>query len=168
MDTVMTKAMLLDMMRTTRAEWEACIAQIDRERMSQPDVVGAWAIKDVIFHCTSYAQVFVHALEAALRGEPPPPEVTDRTPLDERNQVHFHQSQQRALDDVLGEAQEVFGRLIELTEAHPEAFLVEPQTFAGVPESVVVWKNLQHVCNHYRDHMQSIRFGLAERPFSAS
>jgi hypothetical protein len=28
MDTVMTKAMLLDMMRTTRAEWDACVAQI--------------------------------------------------------------------------------------------------------------------------------------------
>jgi uncharacterized damage-inducible protein DinB len=168
MDSIMTKATLLDTMRTTRAEWETWIAQIDRGRMTQPGVVGAWAIKDVIFHCTRYAQVFVRALEAALRGEPPPPEVTDRTPLDERNQLHFQQSQQRALDDVLGEAQEVFRRLIELTEAHPEAFLVDPQTFAGVPESVVVWKNLQHVCNHYRDHMQSIRVGLAERPFSAS
>jgi hypothetical protein len=99
-------------------------------------------------------------LEAVLHHKPVPPEVTDRTPIDERNQSHFHASQQHSLEEVLTDSRVLFNQLIELTEAHPEAFLIEPQQFEGVPELVIVWQGLDHACNHYRGHMQDIRQGL--------
>jgi hypothetical protein len=160
MAAAMNKSELVTKMRAIRTEWEALLAQITPVQMTQPNMVEDWSIKDVIFHCTSYARSYVRALEAVLHHDPLPDEVTDRTPIDERNQLHFQESQLHSLTDVLTDARTILEQLIELTEAHSEAFLIEPQQFEGVPEPVVVWQGLDHVCNHYRGHMQSIRAGF--------
>ena len=159
----MTKGALLAEIASTHAEYKRLIAAIDRARMSEPHTVGEWAVKDVIFHCTRYAGLFVDALQANLRGEPPPAEVIERPDLAERNQAHFEQSQQRTLAEVLAEAEHVFQQFMRAVEAEPEAFLIEPQQFEGVPEPVLVAKNLQHVCAHYQAHMLEIREALGGR-----
>jgi hypothetical protein len=157
----MTKAQLLAKMHATRYEWDALFATITPAQMIQPGTIGEWSIKNVIFHCTSYARWFVTALQAVLLGAPlPEPENT--LPIDERNHLDFQQSQQYALDTVLADAQDVSRRLIELTEAQSEAFLLEPQRFAGIAEPVIVWKHLEHVCNHYHSHMDAIRVSLEQ------
>lgn len=84
----------------------------------------------------------------------------DRTPIDERNQLHYQESQQHSLAEALADGRTLLNRLIELTEAHTEAFLTEPQRFSGVPESVLVWKQLDTICNHYRGHMEQVRAGV--------
>ncbi len=161
MSDAMTKAKLMAKMHATRREWDALLANITPAQMMQPSVIGEWSIKDVIFHCTSYARWFVTALQAALLGAPlPEPENT--LPIDERNQLDFQQSQQHALDTVLADARNVSRRLLELTEAQSEAFLLEPQRFAGIAEPIVVWKHLDHVCNHYHGHMYDIWAGLEQ------
>jgi DinB superfamily len=156
----MTKVELLTELHATRAEWETLLTELISTQLSQSNTVDDWSIKDVIFHCTRYANVYVQALQAAMNHEPPPAEVLDRTPIDERNQLDFQASQQRSEDEVLTDAHLVFGQLIELTQAQSETFLTEPQRFAGVPEPVLIWMELDHVCEHYRGHMQAIRSGL--------
>jgi DinB superfamily len=146
-------------MHATRREWDALLANIPPAQMMQPGLIGEWSIKDVIFHCTSYARWFVTALQAALLGAALP-EPENALPIDERNQLDFGASQQHSLDSVLADAREVSRRFIELTEAQSEAFLLEPQRFAGIAEPIVVWKHLDHVCNHYHGHMHAIREGL--------
>ncbi len=137
MSDAMTKAKLMAKMHATRREWDALLANITPAQMMQP------------------------ALQAALLGAPlPEPENT--LPIDERNQLDFQQSQQHALDTVLADARNVSRRLLELTEAQSEAFLLEPQRFAGIAEPIVVWKHLDHVCNHYHGHMYDIWAGLEQ------
>src|ERR1700730_16937606 len=97
----MTKAELLTQLRDTRAEWDALLAQFTPAQLTQPNTVEDWSVKDVIFHCTRYANVYVHALQSALANEPLPSEVTDRTPLDERNQLDFQAGQRHSLEQVL-------------------------------------------------------------------
>ena len=48
-----TKAKLLDELRTTRQEWETLLASADPAWMTRPATVADWSVKDVIFHCTS-------------------------------------------------------------------------------------------------------------------
>jgi len=153
----MTKSELVSKLRATRAEWDALFSDIEPAQMMRPNTVEDWSIKDVIFHCTRYASTDVHAMEAVLQGKPLPREVMDRTPLDERNQLDFQASRASSLEEVLAQAHIVFDQLIALTEAQNEEFLIVPQIFEGVPEPVIIWKQLDHVCNHYRDHMDAIQ-----------
>jgi hypothetical protein len=161
MSDTMTKAKLLAKMRATRREWDVLFAHMSPAQMMQPGMIGDWSIKDVIFHCTSYARWFVNALQAVILRTPlPAPENT--LPIDERNQLDFRESQQHSLDSVLADARDVFRGLIELTEAQTEALLLEPQRFAGIAEPILVWKYLDYICNHYHGHMQAIRAGLEQ------
>jgi hypothetical protein len=74
----------------------------------------------------------------------------------------YQQARDRPLADVQAESQQVFGRLLEMVEAHSEEFLTQPQQFEGVPEPMLVWKLLEgDGYEHYRDHMRSIRARLA-------
>jgi hypothetical protein len=161
MDEPITKDKLLDELRSARVQWERLISELDKHTMTQAGAVGDWSVKDVIAHCSSYAQWHVNALQAHLRGEPPSLEgtayATEYKSIDERNQLDFERNQHRPLGDVLAEFRQVFQQLIESVEVEPETFLVEPQTFEGVPEPVLMWKQLEHVCDHYSDHLLSIR-----------
>jgi len=48
----MDKAMFINTLKQSRAEWEALLAQVDEERMLQPGAAGKWSVKDVIVHVT--------------------------------------------------------------------------------------------------------------------
>jgi hypothetical protein len=164
MDQPMTKAQLLAELQTAQTDWERKLADVGVAQMTQPGTVGDWSVKDVVFHATSYARFFVNALQAHLRGEPPPLEGTvyaaESLSVDQVNQQHFQQSQQHPLAEVLAESQHMFQQLIALIEAHPEEFLIEPQLFEGVPEAIVVWHGLHHVFEHYAGHLREIRAAL--------
>jgi DinB superfamily len=167
MDSHVTKAGLLDELRATRNEWEKLLAQTDEGPMTQPGTIGDWSAKDVIAHCNSYAQIHVNQLQAHLRGEQPPLDGTayasDYLSVDERNRLDFLKNQHCHWDDVSAESRRVFQQLIESVKAQSEEFLIQPQTFAGLPEPVLIWKQLEHVCDHYRGHLQSIRSWLSNR-----
>jgi hypothetical protein len=162
----MSKARLLAELRTAREEWEKLLTDVDYAQMIQVRAVGDWSIKGVIFHATRYADLFVEALAAHLRGEPPPPDVLARPTIDERNSEHFRQSEQRTPADVLAESRQVFDHLVTLVEAHPDAFLLEPQRFEGVSDPILVWEYLLHVCSHYGAHRQDIRAAMAKHKLS--
>jgi hypothetical protein len=167
MDGQVTKAGLLDDLRATRSEWEEFLSQTDEGPMTQPATIGDWSAKDVIAHCNSYAQLHVNQLQAHLHGEQPSLDGTayasESLSVDERNRLDFLRDQHRPWADVLAEYRRVFQQLIESVEAQPEEFLIQPQTFEGLPEPIVIWKQLEHVCDHYRGHLQSIRSWLSSR-----
>src|SRR5262245_44531861 len=160
----MTKAQLLAELRAARAEWDALMAEVGEERMTEPGAAGDWSVKDVIAHLTSFDRWFVHASEAHFRGELPPPDGGEGMSFEERNQFFYRQAQHRPLAEVLTESREMSRRLLEMMEAHSEEFLTQPQQFEGAPGPVLVWKLLEgDVYGHYRDHMRSIRAWLKQK-----
>ena len=163
MEQQITKAGLLHELRAARAEWDALMAEVGAARMTEPGAAGDWPVKDVIAHLTSYDRWFVHASEAHFRGEMPPLDGTEDMDFEQRNQFRHQQTRDQSLADVQTEAQQVFDRLLEVVEAHSEAFLTQPQQFEGAPGPLLVWKMLEgDGYEHYRDHMRSIRAWLAQ------
>ncbi|HEX5692552.1 MAG TPA: maleylpyruvate isomerase N-terminal domain-containing protein, partial [Roseiflexaceae bacterium] len=69
MEESMTKAKLLETLRRERAEWDALVAQVPRDRMTIPGVAGHWSVKDVIAHLTYYERWLADRLHEQLRGE---------------------------------------------------------------------------------------------------
>src|SRR5215212_7647571 len=140
MDKPITKASLLYELRSARADWDALIAEVGAARMTEPGAAGDWSVKDVMAHLTSYSRWFVHASEAHFRGEMPPLDGTEGMDFEQRNLFWHQQDRERALADVQAESQQVFGRLLEMVEAHSEEFLTQPQQFEGAPGPLLVWK----------------------------
>ncbi len=162
MEQQITKAGLLHELRAARAEWDALMAEVGADRITEPGAAGDWSVKDVMAHLTSYSRWFVSASEAHFRGELPPLDGTEGMDFEQRNQVWHQQTRNRPLGDIQAESQQVFGRLLEVVEAHSEEFLTQPQQFEGLPEPLLVWKMLEgDGYEHYREHMRSIRAWLA-------
>src|SRR5688500_3936397 len=118
MEVQMTKAKLLEELRWTRAEWDALLAQVAKQRgksaMVEEGAAGTWSVRDLIAHLTSYDRWFVNAAEAQLRGEPPPMDGTEWMGWDERNAIHHRRTLYLSLDEVLIDSRKTYDRLLEL------------------------------------------------------
>jgi hypothetical protein len=150
----MNKAELLADIRAEWALWEALLGEIEE---TQPGVAGVWSVKDMVAHITWFEREMVGMLEArALVGSD-----LWQLPADQRNARIFEENRDRALRDVLAEAQQVHHHLVEKVEALAEDDLVDPHRFPGMPEDWQPWKVIAGNSNeHYRDHSQDVRTWL--------
>ncbi len=92
------------------------------------------------------------------------PDELDWMPVDERNECIYQQHRDKPLSTVQTESRQAFEKLIAGVEAHPEAFLIEPQQFEGSPQPVILWQMLRgDVYEHYGQHIPSIKAWLASQ-----
>lgn len=133
------KAALLAMLKARRAEWEAALKAVPETRWCEPGAAGRWSVKDIIVQVVYREQWYADRLGEALRGEVYAPCGMDALPLEACSQLIYRQHCHRPLSDVLAEAHFSYRRLLRAVEAHGEAFLTQPQAFAGNPEPRPVW-----------------------------
>jgi hypothetical protein len=62
----MTKARLLNLMRTERARWEDALAQVPSEQMTRSGIEGEWSAKDVVAHISQYDRGLLDWLREAV------------------------------------------------------------------------------------------------------
>jgi uncharacterized protein (TIGR03083 family) len=153
----MNKAELLKDIRAEWALWEALLGEIEEAQMTQPGAAGEWSVKDVIAHITWFEREMVGMLQArALVGSD-----LWQLPTDERNARIFEENQDRPLQDVLAEAQQVHRQFLEEFEALAEDDLADPHRFPGMPEDWQPWIVIAGNSNeHYRDHSRDVRTWL--------
>jgi len=157
----MTKAQLLELLRTKRAEWDATIASVPPSRMTETGVAGQWSVKDIIAHITHYESWYGDRMDEQLHGIAYVPTEFDFMDFDQRNEIMYQKSKDTPLQDVLRESKQAFEKLIAGAEAHTEAFLIEPQKFGDAPP-VIIWQMLRgDVYEHYGHHIESIKSWLS-------
>ncbi|CAN5734684.1 hypothetical protein BH20CHL3_BH20CHL3_06060 [soil metagenome] len=114
-----------------RAGWQALVAEVGAERMSELGPMGEWSFKDLTSHLTGWRGYSISRLEAALRGEGdapfPWPPVLDTD--DEINQWIYDTEKDRPLADVLTGFDATFARLRAVVEEMPEEMLIDPNAF---------------------------------------
>ena len=67
-----TKQQLIERIWQERAGWEALLAEIGEERMTQPGAMEEWSFKDTLAHLITWWQRDLARLEMARHGERPP------------------------------------------------------------------------------------------------
>ena len=145
MASIRSKAQLLEELRDEQAGWEALLQDIGEVHMTQPGVAGEWSIKDVVAHLTFWRQRTVARLQAALHGEPLPPQswpaelgteadldAWDDIATDKVNAWNYANNRDRPLADVLGDSRAVFDQLLAAVAAFPEADLLNPARFPWI------------------------------------
>ena len=157
----MTKAKLLEFMRTERAAWDALLAEVGEERMLEAGVDGAWSVKDIVSHVTYWEQDTLRVLEVVARGETP--EFSEQDEMDALNARAVARNQHHAPSAVIADSQRVHQALLAMVETFPEADLIDPNRFEWLPD----WTLWQVIAGesywHYRQHVPTIRAWLDRR-----
>jgi uncharacterized damage-inducible protein DinB len=161
------KDRFLAQVRSDRAAWDALVASIPDERLSEPGAVGHWSVKDTIAHISVYERWTIEWLEPALSGNPPTwdyPDDEDSRSLDDRNARFFEQNRDRSLEDIQSEAADIHARLLSALEQIPaDAFEKDIRDFApevgayydaGTTVAAAIDAN---AAEHYRDHTDDVR-----------
>lgn len=161
----MSKAELIEILQSKRAEWDAILAKVPSQAMLEPGVADEWSVKDIIAHLNYYERWMADRLHEQLRGENYVPTELDFMDSDQRNAIIFRRYQNHALEDILAESQQAFQQLLQGVQAHSETFLIEPQQFEGAPGPIVICQMIRgEVYDHYGLHIPSIESWLVSHP----
>ena len=133
---------LLGRVRAARAAWEAAVAEVPADRLTEPLAEGEWSTKDVIAHLTADSRWMAGQLRALMRGDLPtveecyghehvPPPDVDLADQDQRNAWrHETVDRHRSLEEVQANAPRWADALEEAIAALPDSELDRPYTFA--------------------------------------
>ena len=154
----MNRTQFIETLDRERTEWDALLARIPTQRLSESDVVGDWTVKDIIAHVTWHEREIVGLLQG-------------RTLLmasafwnlaqDERNQAIFDQNKDRSPEDVVREAERVYPGLRALIAEVSDKELIDPTHFEGMPGDWVPWQIIAgNTFRHYRHHAADIHAWL--------
>ncbi len=165
-DQPMTGARLAGILQTERTQWNAMLAQVGPASMEESGVAGTWSVKELVAHLTWYERRVVEGAQQVLSTGTYTRPDTAGLSMDERNARIAAESRARPLDEVLAEADQVFGQLLAVIATCPEDVLNDPRRL-GLPGDMVPWMAVaSNSYAHYREHEPDIRAWLArtERP----
>ena len=156
MNEYISKTRLLDMIQSTRAQWDNLLEGIPEAWMTEPGVDGTWSIKDIIAHIAwgEHESMGVAQARAVVGSD------LWRLPEDERNAAVFEQNRGRELREVLSASHRIFQQYLKAIAALSEEDLNESSHFVDMPDGWRPWRILYDP-SHYQEHADSIRAWLA-------
>lgn len=160
----MNKSDLLDYLCQENKRWEALLNQIGVERMELPGVNGAWSMKDLVAHLTTWNRWLVARLQAAQshQTEPHPPWPDYLESEDEINAWIYETNHGREMAEILDESQRSVQQLLVIVESLPGDISIEKIE----PAYYLVWVNdkrfeIGEFFDHFHDdHEQDVHAWL--------
>jgi hypothetical protein len=148
------KTWLIDHIRTTRADFDACVHQLPVEKLNQPAAPGGMTTKEVIYHIAWHDRQMTGMLRTrALAGSP-----WWDLPTDQRNANIQAEAAPLPVQQVLDYADAAIAELLAALQDLPAEALDNPSFFAGMPED---WSPAdilaQNTYEHYLDHIEDMK-----------
>jgi len=158
MNEPMTKARLLDTLAAGRAEWEATLARVPADRLTDPGAGGGWSVKDIVAHIAWHEREIAPVFAThALAGS----DLWNR-PLQERNEAIFNQNRDRLLDETLRDEAEAYATLWAALLPLTDSDLRDPTRYRNMPREWQPWPLVaENTYEHYAAHLADIRAWLA-------
>jgi hypothetical protein len=161
------RAEYADRIEAVRGRWRRLVADIGEDRMELGGAMGDWSFKDAALHLTAWRRRTIERLEAAARGETPPPapwradlgagEIED----DPINAWIHERTKDRSLPDALADADAAYDAFIAAVLALPAQDLTDPNRFEWLGGDALVDYDPG---GHLDEHEPGIRRWLAGAP----
>jgi hypothetical protein len=155
---VSEKEHILTLLQEEFDRWEARLAAMDEEQITDRQTPGERSIKDVVAHLWAWQQRSNARMQAALRNREPEfpdwPEGLDPDAEEDADQINewiYQANRDRPWTEVHRDWRTGFLRLIELGHAVPEEDLLEPGKYAwfyGHPLALVLTASREHHEEH--------------------
>lgn len=153
---------MLELIRTTRGEWDSLIKSLPREKLTEPGVVNnEWSLKDILAHVTWGEREMIPVIrEMRLQGS----DLWD-LPTDERNAAMIKEAADKSLDQVLKEHDSVYNELVAEIEELEDADLTDSTRLKDAPPNWTLWELVAgNTFRHYPEHIAWTREWLGLPP----
>ncbi len=152
-----TKAQLIDGIKAERRRLEASLQGLTEIDMVKPPKAGAWSIKDILAHVSTWQDLFVKWYETGLKGEKvDKPDFHLAGVLTGINRRIYEDNKDRSLEDVLSGFKSSYGRLLKVVTSIPEEDIFARGKFAWTGTGKLVNYITANTTLHYPSHRKMI------------
>jgi hypothetical protein len=133
-------------------EWRAfteSYAGLSEAELIEPGVTGAWSVRDIIAHVTTWEEEALNHLPSILDGHRPPRYSVTYGGIDAFNALMTRKKTGLSLSEVFRQQEEIHRRVIDAIERAPETQLISKTRFRC--------RLRLDTYGHYRTHTQAIR-----------
>lgn len=147
--------LLLRLDKAWRALKESYAGLSDPE-LTRSGVTGAWSVRDILAHVTTWEQEALKYLPLILEGGRPPRYSTQYGGIDAFNARMTEQKKDLSLAEVLGQLDDVHRRVVDLVQSVPEEHVTRETRFRH--------RLRMDTYSHYPQHAEAIRDWRSRRP----
>jgi hypothetical protein len=145
----MTRRQVLEKLASAWNDFTGSCAGLSEADLVIPGVIGAWSVRDIIAHVTTWEEEALKHLPSILEGGTPPRYSTTYGGIDAFNAQMTVRKAALSLSEVLGQQQEVHEQVIALVERVPEDLFLRETRFR---------RRLRlDTYSHYPKHAEAIR-----------
>jgi AraC family transcriptional regulator len=156
----LTQAGLIEFVRQERERFGQLVTGLSEAQMLEPNVQGAWSVKDIVAHVVAWEALMVRWLEETARGERPELPAFDRASIDALNERIYAEHRGEPPAQVLAAFEGFEAPVIAAIQAVPEEDLLAPCRL-GWMEDDPLWHLVgANTFWHYPPHAKVIRARL--------
>src|SRR5262245_22146780 len=124
----MNRQQLLTRLHTTWSALQESYAGLPVSQLTEPGVTSDWSVKDILSHVTTWEEEALKYLPMIAEGRRPPQYATYGG-IDAFNARRMEAKRSLPLSEVLGQMDEVHGRLIDYLQDVPEELFIRETRF---------------------------------------
>ena len=158
-----TRLELIARIRADQKFWRDLAAEVGPGRYAEPGPMGEWSFADMAGHLLGWRNRTIARVEAAANGAPEPappwPPELDDDPDEERriNAWIRDQHADRTPEQLVGDYDASYDRLVAAIESLPEDLLTDPGAFPWIGEPLASADFTSHL---HDEHMATVRAWL--------
>lgn len=154
-----TKNQILETAQTERAALEELLATLTFEQMTQPNVVGEWAIKDILAHLIEWEQMVIEWYETGVKGKVPavPSEEFNWGQLPQLNHSIYLKHRDKSLVDIQKSFKASYKQILKTIQDISEKELFTRGHYAWARNNALASYFISCTSSHYRWARTEIR-----------
>lgn len=154
-----TKQEVIESAQKERAALEDYLATLTPEQMTKPNVIGEWAVKDVLAHLFAWEGMVMQWYETGKKGKLPavPSEKYNWGQLPQLNHEIFLEHRDKPLVEVLKTFKSSYKKILKMVESIPERELFTRNVYPWTNNNLLAAYFVSSTSSHYRWARTTIR-----------
>lgn len=154
-----TKQEVIESAQKERAALEDYLATLTPEQMTQSNVIGEWAVKDVLAHLFAWEGMVMQWYETGKKGKLPavPSEKYNWGQLPQLNHEIFLEHRDQSLAEILRTFKSSYKKILKMIESIPEKELFTRNIYAWTNNNLLAAYFVSSTSSHYRWARTTIR-----------
>ena len=154
-----TKIQIIETAQIERTALEELLATLTIEQMTQPNVIGEWAIKDILSHLIEWEQMVIKWYKTGVKGKVPavPSEEYNWRQLPQLNHSIYLKHRDKSLMDIQKSFKAFYKKILKTIQDIPEKELLTCGHYTWTRNNALAAYFISCTSSHYRWARTEIR-----------